>query len=584
MKMKYSQSIRKGMWLLFVLLLVFEVSAQQVSQKEAVKAAIGGMIRKYPEKSASFSESSVSGVFSLEEKGNCLIYEVCFKNGQKVFLSGNKSCLPVLGYVDSCTIESTQIESAFLFGEDVPDGLKLLLNNYAEQNRYCFDNNVENEITNMLWDGLQQEKMDKSTTVVVIPPLISTRWGQSRSNDTVLSQIDYYAYNYEVPNGTDCPQHCLAGCGAVAMAQIMKYWNEPVDNPSVCAQFDWNNMPDKLFKQNNSSYTNQRNAVAKLIHECGVEAGMNYCSGLSNDPCSSGNTIYGAKNGFHNYGFTNSSIATRASDDNVWMSKLFQELFNNRPIYYVGHDISYGVGHAFVCDGYYKDENDNQYFHFNWGWRGNFDGLYTISNLCPDNYAFNYNHSIICSIYPTDCWENIIMQCNRIFAVNVSKYYSAQNRFSNNYHNYVINSGASVHLQAGEEILLTDGFYAAEGSEFTAIIAPCGSSRGEGDYLSELSDERVQQEIECNNQTSSSVSPLGMVIFPNPVTGSFSIQIGNPSEKVTFVEVFNTMGGMVLKDDNAHDNIDVSVLHKGMYVVRVKCSSGIVYYGKFVKE
>lgn len=586
MKMKYSQSIRKVMWLLFVLLLVFEVSAQQVSQKEAVGAAISSMIRKCPEKSASFLESSVSGVFSLEEKGKCLVYEVCFKNGQKVFLSGNKSCLPVLGYVDSCSIDSTQIESAFLFGEDVPDGLKLLLDNYAEQNRYCFDNNVENEITNMLWDGLLQEKLDKSTTVVVIPPLISTRWGQSRSNDTVLSQIDYYAYNYEVQNGTNCPQHCHAGCGAVAMAQIMKYWNEPVDNPSVCAQFDWNNMPDKLFKQNNSSYTNQRNAVAKLLHECGVEAGMNYCNGLSSDPCSSGNTINDANNGFHNYGFINSSIVRRASDDNDWMSILFQELFNNRPIYYVGRDISHGVGHAFVCDGYYKDENDNQYFHFNWGWRGNFDGLYIISNLCPDNYAFNYNHRIICNIYPTDCWENIIMQCNRIFTGNVPKYYSAQNRFSNNYHNYVINSGASVHLQAGEEILLTDGFYAAEGSEFTAYIATCGNSRWNGENLSEWSDENVQQEqvIERKNQTSSSVSPSEVFIFPNPVAGTFSIRLGNSSEKVTSVEVFNMVGGMVLRQDNIQDNIDVSSLHKGMYLVRVKCGSGEVCYGKFIKE
>lgn len=591
--MKYASSFRKGIWMLLMMLLVGKMTAQQVTQKEAVKTAISSMIRKYPEKAANFSESSISGVFSLEEKGNCLVYEVCFNNGKRVFLSGNKSCLPVLGYVDFCTVESTQMESALSFGEDIPDGLKLLLDNYAEQNRYCFDNNVENEITNMLWDELQQEKMDKSTTVVIIPPLLATKWGQSRSNDTTSSYMDYYAYNFFAPDGTNCSLHCDAGCGAVAMAQIMKYWNEPNDIPYRCSQFEWNNMPNALFREG-STYNNyiiQKEAVAKLIHECGVEAGMNYCSGLSDDPCSSGNTINGAKNGFYNYGFTNSSIATRASDDNDWMSILFQELFNNRPIYYVGYDNSYAAGHAFVCDGYYKDENDNQYFHFNWGWRGNYDGLYTISNLCPDNYAFNYYHKIICGIYPTDCWEDIIMQCNRTFAGNVPKYYSAQNRFSNNYHNYVINSGASVHLKAGDEILLTDGFYAKAGSEFTAYLAPCNNaaSKGDGGVRGRESvdefEESLQQEMASPNQNIFQASSKDMVIYPNPVLGTFYIRLGNPLERVESVEVYNVMGGKALcRFDSTTDGFDVSSFQKGMYIVTVKCTSGNVYFGKFVKE
>ena len=104
--------------------------------------------------------------------------------------------------------------------------------------------------------------------------------------------------------------------------------------------------------------------------------------------------------------------------------------------------------------------------------------------------------------------------------------------------------------------------------------------------MSGLLDESEQQkyEIERKNQTSSSVSPSEVFIFPNPVAGTFSIRLGNSSEKVTSVEVFNMVGGMVLRQDNIQDNIDVSSLHKGMYLVRVKCGSGEVCYGKFIKE
>ena len=43
-------------------------------------------------------------------------------------------------------------------------------------------------------------------------------------------------------------------------------------------------------------------------------------------------------------------------------------------------------GHAFVCDGY--DNNDN--FHFNWGWSGSYNGFYAIGDLNPYG-ATNYS-------------------------------------------------------------------------------------------------------------------------------------------------------------------------------------------------
>lgn len=596
--MKYASSFRKGIWMLLMLLLVGKMTAQQVTQKEAIKAAVGSLIKKYPEKAANFSESSVCNVFSLANKGDCLVYEVCFKNGNRVFLSGNKSCLPVLGYVDFCTIDSTQMESVLSFGEDIPDGLKLLLNNYAEQNKYCFDNQIEDESMNMLWDVLQQdvlqqEKKDKSTTVFVIPPLLATKWGQSQSNDTTSSYIDYYAYNFFAPEGTNCPLHCHAGCGAVAMAQIMKYWNEPNDIPYRCSQYDWNNMPNALIREGNSynDYIIQKEAVAKLIYECGIESQMQYC-GSSNDNCGSTSTISETMIGFHNYGYTHATVISRVSNDNDWMTKLYQELFDNQPIYYIGYETDSWVnGHAFVCDGYYNDENDNQFFHFNWGWRGHYDGFYTISNLSPDNYTFNYYHRIIGGIYPSNCWQDIVMECDKTFSNGMVKSYVTAGEFKNNYHNYVIKSGANVLLQAGEEIYLTDGFYAEAGSEFTGYLAPCGNSALLDDDGARVGDdskvpnESLGQEMEYTASPPLHIFPMDMSIYPNPVTDAFNIRLDSPYETVRRVEVANLQGEIVYSKDNVtNDGIDVSAIPQGMYVVRVIGNMGNVYFGKFVKE
>ena len=60
-------------------------------------------------------------------------------------------------------------------------------------------------------------------------------------------------------------------------------------------------------------------------------------------------------------------------------------LDENIPLYYSGQDDTGAGGHAFVCDGY--DEND--YFHFNWGWSGRDDAWCPIGALNTTKYAFN---------------------------------------------------------------------------------------------------------------------------------------------------------------------------------------------------
>ena len=66
------------------------------------------------------------------------------------------------------------------------------------------------------------------------------------------------------------------------------------------------------------------------------------------------------------------------------------------PLYYSGSDDSGAGGHAFVCDGY--DEND--YFHFNWGWSGRDNAWCPIGALNTTRYAFNQMNGFTGHIIP----------------------------------------------------------------------------------------------------------------------------------------------------------------------------------------
>ena len=62
-----------------------------------------------------------------------------------------------------------------------------------------------------------------------------------------------------------------------------------------------------------------------------------------------------------------------------------------------GADVGAG-GHAFVCDGY--DEND--YFHYNWGWSGRDDAWCPIGALNTTKYAFNTFNGFTGHIVPNN--------------------------------------------------------------------------------------------------------------------------------------------------------------------------------------
>lgn len=249
------------------------------------------------------------------------------------------------------------------------------------------------------WSGERKIRRAPSNLPESVGPLLTTTWDQGQY------------YNALCPEDVNGPAgHVWTGCVATAMAQIIKYWSEPVHGRGVHSyesnygilevnfaesNYDFSNMPDALSGE---STAEQVNAVAKLMYDCGVAVNMGYAASESEA------FDQEARAGFINF-FRFSpdlSFAEKAYFSNEeWDNLLRQNLAANHPVYYSGQGTG---GHSFVCDGYKTDD----YYHFNFGWGGFADGWFLTSAVSPNGSDFNSSQSAIVGIVP-DNTGNVIL-------------------------------------------------------------------------------------------------------------------------------------------------------------------------------
>jgi len=221
-----------------------------------------------------------------------------------------------------------------------------------------------------------------------VNPLVWTSWDQG------------LYYNELCPADPDGPGgHVWTGCNATAVAQIMKYYNHPYQGQgsnsyyispygTLSADFgattyNWSSMPGRLETSNLS--------VATLLYHCGVSMNMQYSVN------GSGSYSEDSRDAFVTH-FKYASEAQYIHKSNYsnsdWINLLTANLDIGRPVFYDGGGP--GGGHAFICDGY----QTNNYFHFNWGWGGYFDGYFYLSALNPGGNQFSNDQDAIINIYP----------------------------------------------------------------------------------------------------------------------------------------------------------------------------------------
>jgi hypothetical protein len=321
------------------------------------------------------------------------------EDGGFVIVSGDDCATPILGYSNEGSIDL----------DNMPIQLEELLDAYAAEIQYAVDNNLQatDEVVKS-WN-LYRKAPQSRTTTAVVNALITTSWNQ------------YPLYNDKCPSDASFVRyggHPTSGCVAVAMAQIMKYWNHPkqgVGNKSYRTQrygtlsanfantiYDWENMPSAL---SSSTTEAQNNAVATLMYHCGVAVEMEYNSNgegssgaqVIDDGSNRACTEKALKTYFKYASTLKGKKWTSSISLTTWKNMLKNELDNQRPVLYSGHTTS-GVGHAFICDGYDSDD----LFHFNWGWGGQADGFFSLTALTGGGYNFSKSNQAIIGIEPAD--------------------------------------------------------------------------------------------------------------------------------------------------------------------------------------
>jgi hypothetical protein len=168
-----------------------------------------------------------------------------------------------------------------------------------------------------------------------------------------------------------------AGCAAVVMGQIMRYFELP-------STYSWSSMHNTI-----GNYYS-----ADLLKDIGVGVVMEYGCDISTTTTSK--MIYSFENDF-DYPIDVMSYTGSGSD----LSEVLSSLHDERPVIFLGNN--YGdvnQGHAWICDGFQQSFfceslNTLVILHMNWGWYGNYDGYYTSHGFTPSTYNFNYDNSVL---------------------------------------------------------------------------------------------------------------------------------------------------------------------------------------------
>lgn len=545
---------------------------QQVTREEAVNVAVSVMKCNRTE----ISSHLIDTIYTYRENNHTLLFEVHFNTGESVLLSGSKACTPVLGLItNEFGVSTNGILNQY---DQIPEGLSELIDSYIEQIRYSFDNNLKPYYYDE-WRCLQSYSEQMNRSINEVTPLLSTRWGETISNDN----IDSHAYNYYITIGNNsvCPSsyYCPVGHPAVAMGQILNYWNYPVEVPGYCYEFDWNNMPDELNTSSNDYFV-ERNAVAQLLKDLGESLQIAYCY---LGECNSSATINDVWATFKKFGYPEVLIEYMEYHPDDWNEILQNELDNNRPVFYAASNNDRGK--AFVCHGYRSMLWGSiiQYY-ISWGKNGDCDGWYNINNLNPSfsSSSYSFNHVAIINIEPNkNCWDNIKFRCNVLLNYNEIVDYHSHGIILNDNHQFKIGYGAKAIMEA-KTIVLSNGFHAHPGSYCRATVNPCIPLTSEVEERYNNGNAVVDYSFDDTMKTPANTNHI--VIYPNPTADKLNVRIDSVDERIVQLAVIDLFGNMeLLKDGPNCDDIDVSSLPSGIHVLKVNTDVDN-YYLRFIKK
>lgn len=365
---KLQEIMRKFIPKLLVCLCLLAVSgivrAERLDEEQARQAAVS-FFNNSTDRGLRRVKAQQLRLLPAKRQSGCYIFNR--EDGGTVFVADDDAIgYTVLGYTDG--------------GSFNPDSIPVGLQDWLDQIGVLMDAVHEGKLN-------QRHKLQTRAGTVVVDPLIKTQWNQDKPYNNLTPTI----------NG----QHCLTGCVATAIAQVLNYWRWPERSQgnggyylnsdydkeyavAIGTEFDWRNM---LNTYSEGSYTQQQGqAVAELMRDCGYAVYMNY--GL--DESSAGvdaewlSTVfdYRCLAGLRHDDFT----------EEAWHELIRKDLTEGRPILYSGQGSK--NGHEFIVDGYRSDN----YVHVNYGWGGYADGWYATTDM----QGYNSDQYMLLGVEPNN--------------------------------------------------------------------------------------------------------------------------------------------------------------------------------------
>lgn len=361
-----------------IILSIFSVLALSSAYADRISStqALQNVITHFnTQRHAARTINKVKAYTLVKESAAYYVFAGSAGNGYIIAAADDDMVSPVLGYSDSGTFDAY----------NMPENMKWWLSQYDEEVAALSCQSGETVISMKTEADVVPSLTAKKAERIDVDPLLTAKWGQKAPYNDLCPTI----------NGS----RSLVGCVAVAMGQLMYYYNWPdsgtgshsyyaynTDQGILSVDFsqshyDWPHMIDSC---STDSPAETCTAVAKLLSDVGISIDMNYDSGGSG---SNLDDIPNAVSSYFKYSREAVCLSRLYYTTEEWEEMAYQSIVRHEPLMYSGR--SGMTGHAFVCDGY-----SNGYFHFNWGWYGHSNGYFLLSALKPMGSKERRNYTI----------------------------------------------------------------------------------------------------------------------------------------------------------------------------------------------
>lgn len=312
-----------------------------------------------------------------------LLYIVEFEDGQgSAVLGADRRLTPVYAVLDESVLTKEDFQNV-VNGENIEDVSTFTAGLIAQDAM----NSISTCDLGMV--DLRTDITYYTTTTTLLSkvfPMLNTKWGQGPP------------YNDRFPLKSNGLSREEAGCGTIAVAQVLTYLTYPNNITLNGHSHDWSIITKFTYWGEENTDIYDKNCLSLFIYDLALEMNVDFGDGGEED-LGSYVPVEESEALFERLGYKNVNF------ESLTTAKAYNMIWNNKPFYAYGIDTRHvevptDVAHAWVIDGWKEtetvvrkivedngiiisntiyDEYTTQYAHCNFGWNGKCDGYYTFT-------------------------------------------------------------------------------------------------------------------------------------------------------------------------------------------------------------